>query len=221
MKQNEDLTFFYFPRACSLAVHIALEESGLNYQRRLVDLRTLENQKEDYLALNPTGAIPALSIGEQTLTETHAILSFIADNSLNDKLLPACGSFERYKAHEFMNFLSSSVHTYIRSIFRSTVYAGEDPQTIEAVNAQGVRNLAKAINTIEQRLGNTTWALGETFSVVDCYLFIMYLWTTDERISSVPERPKWKALASNVWQRPCVQKIVAIEQHDRDYPIPL
>lgn len=220
MRQNEELTFFYFPRACSLAVHIALEESGLKYQRRLVDLRTLENQKEDYLALNPTGAIPALSVGQRPLTETHAILSFIADLSLNDKLLPICGSFERYKAHEFMNFLSSSIHTYIRSIFRSTVYAGEDPEAIRAVKEQGVKNLAKAIITLEQRLGNSTWALGENFSVVDCYLFIMYLWTTDERISSIPERPKWKTLASNVWERPSVKKVVAIEQRDRDYPIP-
>jgi glutathione S-transferase len=225
MPNSPNLTFFYFPRACSLAVHIALEECGLDYQRRIVDLRTQENRGPEYLATNPTGAIPALAVNDKTLTETHALLSYIGDLNPEKNLLPPVGDFNRYRAHEWMNFMSSSVHTYVRSIFRSSVYAGEDPATNAAVLSQGVSNLAKAVATVEKRLGDGRlpghhWALGESFSVADAYLFVMYLWTTDERIPAVPARPNWEAVAQRVWQRPAVQRVVTIERQDRNYAIP-
>jgi glutathione S-transferase len=220
MTAEKNLTLFYFPRACSLAAHIALEESGLKYERRMVDLRTHKNRDPEYLATNPNGAVPALSIGEATLTETHAILTYIGDHASSKNLLPPLGDLERYRAHEWMNFLSSSVHTYVRSIFRSSVYAGEDNDVIAAVYAKGIKNLAKAVAIVETRLTGLDWAAGNQFSVADAYLFVMYLWTTDERIASVPERPKWKALAQRVWQRSAVQRVVAIERRDRNYGIP-
>jgi len=217
---DEKLTFFYFPRACSLAVHIALEESGLDYERRIVDLRTQQNQSAEYLATNPTGAVPALTIGEQTLTEAHAILTYLGDQNPEKNLLPQPGDFRRYQAHQWMNFMSSSVHPYVRSIFRSSVYAGEDDEANAAVKAQGIKNLAKATATVEQRLSGQRWAVGDEFSVADAYLFVMYLWTTDDRIASIPERPNWEALAKRVWQRPAVQRVVAVERQDRNYAIP-
>ncbi|MDE0929145.1 MAG: glutathione S-transferase N-terminal domain-containing protein [Halioglobus sp.] len=220
MTAPKNLTLFYFPRACSLAAHIALEESGLQYERRIVDLRTHKNWNPEYLATNPSGAVPALSIGEATLTETHAILTYIGDHASSKNLLAPPGDLERYRAHEWMNFMSSSVHTYVRSIFRSSVYAGEDNDVIAAVYAQGVTNLAKAVAIVETRLTDLDWAAGSQFSVADAYLFVMYLWTTDERIASVPPRPNWKALAQRVWQRPAVQRVVALERRDRNYGIP-
>jgi glutathione S-transferase len=172
---SAELKLFYFPRACSLAVHIVLEESGMAYERSIVDLRTGQNREADYLSLNPNGAVPALRIGRQTLTETHAILTYLGDEAPKLKLLPPLNSFLRYRAHEWMNFLSSGLHTYIRSIFRSSVYAGQDTQVNASVKAQGVSNLAKAVATIENRLEDHQWALGEQFSVVDAYLFVMFL----------------------------------------------
>lgn len=218
---DRELLFFYYPRACSLAVHIALEEAGLAYQRRLVDLKSMQNRSADYLALNPKGAVPALAIGAEVLTETHAILTFIGDLRPELSLLPPTGDFRRYRAHEWMNFLSSSVHTSIRSIFRSSAYAGEDPRANEEVNKQGVRNLAKATAVVEEQLQGRMWALGDGFSVVDAYLFIMYLWTTDERVASVPDRPNWDRVAANVWQRPAVRRVVEVERRDRNYPVPV
>ncbi len=220
MPTENNLTFFYFPRACSLAVHIALEELGLPYERRIVDLRTQENRDPSYLATNPNGAVPALTINQQTLTETQAILTYIGDRDTTGSLLPQPGNFLRYRAHEWMNFMSSSVHTYVRSIFRSSVYAGKNKVANSSVNAQGLINLAKAVSTVERRLENKTWALGDNFSVADAYLFVMYLWTTDERIARVPDRPNWEQLAKRVWQRPAVQRVVAIERQDRNYEIP-
>ncbi len=217
--QDNELIFFYYPRACSLAVHIILEETGRHYQRRLVDLQKQQNRSADYLVLNPKGAVPALAIGSQVLTETQAILTWLGDTAAQP-LMPPVGDFRRYRAHELMNFLSSTIHTSIRSIFRSSAYAGDDPAANLAVNRQGVANLAKAVVVMEEMLGSNHWALGSDYSVVDAYLFVMYLWTTDERIASVPPRPHWDALAARSWQRPAVKRAVTVEREHRNYPVP-
>ena len=69
-----ELTLFSSPRACSLACHIALEESGLPYTLEPVLVRKGEHQRPAYLAINPWGKIPALRIDNELLTEAHAIL---------------------------------------------------------------------------------------------------------------------------------------------------
>jgi len=221
LPDQPNLILYYFPRACSLAVHIALEEAGYAYDRQLVDLRTQANKEPDYLALNPTGAVPALLIDDWLLTETQAILSYIGDTSPKGPLLPPTGLQDRYRAHQWMNFLSSSLHTYIRSIFRPSAYAPiEDEAAQGAVRRQAHENLAKAVEIVEARLTGSAYALGDDFSVVDGYLFLMYLWSDDDRIDQVPDRPKWAALAERIWQRPAVKTVVAVEQQDRDFVIP-
>jgi glutathione S-transferase len=220
MSAPSPLILYYFPRACSLAVHIVLEETGLPYETVLVDLNTRAQKEPEYLSVNPGGRVPALLIGDQLLTETQAILTFLGDLMPEKNLLPCAGDFKRYRAHELMNFLSSSLHVYIRSIFRSSAYGGESEAGNDAVSKQGVVNLAGAIREVEERLGDKQFALGDNFSVVDAYLFIMYLWTGDNRISSVPERPAWDALCERVWQRPATKVVVAREREFRPYPIP-
>ena len=143
MPSHPKLELYYHPRACSLAPHIILEELGLPYSRHLVDLRKKQNRESEYLALNPTGAVPALVVDGETLTETQAILTYLGDLRPEPELLPRPGDFLRYRAHEWMNFLSSSVHVYVRSMFRPSAYAGADDAVESAVKAQGVRNLAK------------------------------------------------------------------------------
>ena len=221
MAEKPDIILYYFPRACSLAVHIALEEAGYDYSRQLVDLRSKAHKSPEYLAINPAGAVPALLIGGQLLTETQAILTFVGDTAPAGPLLPPICHEDRYRAHQWMNFLSSSVHVYIRSIFRPSAYApvGDAPAQA-AVKRQGHANLAAAVATVEARLTGSPFSLGEDFSVVDGYLFLMYLWSCDDRIETVPERPKWATLAERVWRRSAVKDVVSIEQQDRDFTVP-
>ncbi len=74
-----ELTLFFSPRACSLACHIALEESGLPFTAEMVKIREGQHKTEEYLRLNPWGKIPAMLIDDEVLTEAHAILSYIGD----------------------------------------------------------------------------------------------------------------------------------------------
>jgi len=215
------LSLYYSPKACSLASHIALEESGLPFEAVAVNIRNQENRQADYLRLNPSGTVPALGIGGQILTESQAILTYIADLVPESQLLPRPGTLARARAHEWMNLISSSLHVAYRSIFRPQSYGGEQPAGMAAVQEQGGKNLAKYLELIESRLGDSTYALGETFTVVDAYLFVFYLWSFDERVKcGLPERPRYAALAERIAARAAVRKAVARERAVRAYDMP-
>jgi glutathione S-transferase len=215
------LTLYYSPRACSLASHIALEESHLPYQAVSVDIRSGENVGPAYLKINPSGIVPALGAGDAVITESQAILSYIADLAPESGLLPRPGTRARARAHEWMNWISGSLHVTYRSIFRPQVYAGEHPEAVAAVRAHAEKKLAKMIDEIEARLGDASYAVGDHFSVVDAYLFVFYLWSFDERIHiALPARTRYGALAARVWARDAVRAVVAREREVRAYELP-
>ena len=113
-------TLFYSPGACSLSCHIALEESGLPYERRRFHATKGGTESPEYRAINPRGRVPALRLSDGSiLTEAAAILGFVADQVPEKELLPAHGTLDYARAREWMGFLASSVHPAIRSVFPS------------------------------------------------------------------------------------------------------
>jgi glutathione S-transferase len=215
------LKLYYSPKACSLASHIALEESGLPYEAVSVDIRAGENVGANYLKINPSGAVPALVAGNTVITESPAILTYIADLAPETTLIPRPGTRARAKAHEWMNWISSSVHVTYRSIFRPQTYAGEDPHAIAAVREHAKEKLGRILVEVEARLGDSLYTLGSEFSVVDAYLFVFYLWSFDERIQTeLPPRTRYGTLATQVWSRPAVRTVVAREHAVRVYALP-
>lgn len=215
------LTLYYSPKACSLASHIVLEESRLPYEAMAVDIRSGENVGPNYLKINPSGIVPALGAGDSMITESQAILSYVADLAPESGLMPRPGTRARARAHEWMNWISSSLHVTYRSIFKPQVYAGDDPDAIAAVRAHAGKKLATMLAEIESKLGNSLYALGEAFSAVDAYLFVFYLWSFDERIKvELPSRSRYGALAARVWSREAVRVVVARERAVRAYALP-
>src|SRR6266480_4289481 len=74
------LTLYYAPGACSMASHIALEETGTPYETKVVGLAQGEQTKPEYLnGVNPRGKVPALKTDDGILTENVAILTYLAN----------------------------------------------------------------------------------------------------------------------------------------------
>lgn len=207
-----ELTLFTSPRACSLACHIALEESGLPFTPKIVRIRKGEHKLDDYLALNPWGKIPALRIDDAVLTETHAILSYIADSTAPDvELIPRNDPLLRARAHEWMNFLSSTVHIAFRPLFRPG-YLISDEALYPKLHEVGIPNLRKTLLEVDRRLQGKTWALGDAFSVVDPYLFVFHIWSQrDDVIPHVAKMPNWMAHRGRIDERAATQTVLARE----------
>lgn len=207
-----ELTLFTSPRACSLACHIALEESGLPFTPRIVRIRKGEHRRDEYLSLNPWGKIPALKIDEEVLTETHAILTYIGDTAPPDRrLIPRNDPLRRARAHEWMNFLSSFVHLAFRPLFRPGFLVA-DESLYAKVREVGIPRLRETLLEVERRLEGRTWALGDDYSVCDPYLYVFHIWSQrDDVIGHVAEMPNWMAHRERMDRREATQTVLRRE----------
>ena len=104
------LKLFLAANTCALASHIALEEAGATHEIVRVDFRANEQRKPEYLAINPKGRVPALATGRGILTETPAILAFIAQSFPAARLAPLDDPYEFARVQAFNSYLCSTVH---------------------------------------------------------------------------------------------------------------
>ena len=84
---------YYAPGTCALASHIALEEAGADYEAERLDFKANQQQSKEYLAINPKGRVPSLVTDRGIITETPAILAYIAQTFPKAKLAPLDDAF--------------------------------------------------------------------------------------------------------------------------------
>jgi glutathione S-transferase len=164
------MKLYFSPGACSLSPHIALLESGLPFEVEQVDLKqkTLKSGG-DYLAVNPKGQVPALALdGGGLLTEGPAIVQYIADQAPASGLAPKNGTLERYRLQEWLNFVSTELHKNFSPLFR--------PTTPDAYKAIVRETLAARFAAVNAHLAESSYLMGDRFTVADGYLFVMLRW---------------------------------------------
>ena len=82
------LKLYYAPGTCALASHIALEEAGATYETVRLSFKTEDQKKPEYLKINPKARVPSLVTDRGIITETPAILIYIAQTFPAAKLAP-------------------------------------------------------------------------------------------------------------------------------------
>lgn len=168
-----DLKLFHYPGACSRVTMVALETVGATYEDEVVNLMAGEHYKPAYRLTNPRGKVPALLIDGTLLTENVAILTWLNETYAEAGLLPRTeGAFAK------ANQLSDLV--WISSVWHPTVRANKMPSRWTMGDVKPVRERGKdlfnpLINHLEERLGKTPWYYGETWSIVDTYLYWCYI----------------------------------------------
>ena len=146
------MKLFYKPGACSLASHIALRESGLDFTIDSVDLakKRLENG-DDYLLINPKGQVPALLLDDEVLlTEGVAIMQYIADRVPDRQLLAPVGTIARYQTLEWLNYVATELHKGFTPLFRPDTPDDYKP-TVRAL-------LEKKLQYVDEALKDKQWA---------------------------------------------------------------
>jgi glutathione S-transferase len=161
------LTLYYSPGACSLAPHIALEETGASYALQLASIAKGEQQASEYLNVDPGDKIPALRTNQGVLTENVAILTYIASSFPQARLLPEEPiGLARCISH--MAYLSNTVHPAFTHIVRPSRFA-TDLSAQENVKAIGRENVWKLLQELDGLLDDQQWVLGSRYSVADPY----------------------------------------------------
>lgn len=169
------IELFYSPGACSLAPHIALEESGLAYTGHAVPIAEGAHLRPDYLAVNPHGRLPALWVDGEVITEAPAVLCTIADLAGPGQALLPAEPLRRGHALAWMGFLTSSVHIGFAQLWRPERFPPPDADPAP-LQASGTANIARWYEEIEERIGGGPWVLGDGYSVVDPYLAVFWRW---------------------------------------------
>jgi glutathione S-transferase len=208
---SDTLTLYYSPGACSLAPHIALEETGAAFEAVKIDFATAEQRGGRYLAVNQKGRVPALAEGDWVLTENPAILRYIARKNPQAGLWPE-DPREEARCAEWLAWLSSTIHPAYAHIRRAERYA-TDEVAIEDVKAKGVETCADLWTMIEVGLSRGGWAAGERYSVADPYLLVFWTWGRGRVLGYDMARqfPYWTDHARRMAARPAVQRAFARE----------
>lgn len=202
------LKLFYAPGTCSLASHIALEEAGVDYTAVRVDFSKAEQTKPDYLAVNPKGRVPALVTDRGTITETPAILTYIAQSVPQSKLAPLDDAFEFARIQSFLSYLCSTVHVAHAHGRRGARWA-DDPAAHEAMRAKVASNMTDCFELIEIRMLAGPFVTGDTYSIADPYLFTIAGWLEPDGVD--PARfPKILDHRNRMTQRPAVARVLAV-----------
>lgn len=201
----------YFSRgACSLASHIALEHVGADYQALRVDFNSTEQRSPEYLRLNPKGRVPTLITPRGPLTETPAILLFIAQSFPQAGLAPLDDAFELARLNAFNSYLCSTVHVAHAHGRRGARWVDE-VAAIEAMKAKVPANMTQCFSLIEGEFLAGPWVLGDRYTVSDMYLFTVARWLESDGVD-VARFPKVAALMARMNADPIVQRVLAVER---------
>lgn len=164
------MKLYYSKGACSLAIRITLNEIGAAYQTVAVNLKTKQTETdENYLAINPKGAVPALRLDtNEILTENAVIHQYLADTFKATHLLPPVPDLNRYRVLEWLNFVSTDLHKSFSPLFNPNM-----PDAAQEIFRKTISNKFKFVN---DQLTNKTFLMGKQFTVADSYLFVMLVW---------------------------------------------
>jgi len=198
------LTLHYMPKTVAVAVAIALNEAGAKYDLKKVDFGKSEQKSPDYLRINPKGRVPALVTSQGVLTETIALLEYVADLHPEAGLVPS-DPFQAAKMRSLMTFLASTMHVNHAMGGRGERW-GTKQETFDDLKSKVTQNVSENCAYIEENvLSDTPFIGGDRFSIGDAYLYTVSTWLPSDGVSIV-DYPKLDAFQQNISRRPSVVK---------------
>lgn len=163
-----ELILYHAPGACSNVTMNALEEVGLPFENRAINLFKGEQKTPEYIKLNPKGKVPALIVDGQLLTENASILMYIHKLKPEGGLLPVTdNAFDQARYFSDLIWCSAHIHPMVRQVLMPIRFTDGDAAD---VYKKGVEYLNELLPVIEDRVGGGRWWYGDEWSIVDVYL---------------------------------------------------
>jgi len=175
------LKLYYAPGTVALAVHIALHEAGAAFETVRLDFAAGEQRSHSYAAINPKGRVPALVTPRGILTETPAILLYIAQCFPDADLAPLDDPFALAEMQAFHVYLASTLHVAHAHKHRGQRWA-EAPAALAEMSRCAPHKTAECFALVESRMLRGPWVLGERYSLADAYLFNVARWIEPDGI---------------------------------------
>jgi len=204
------LKLYFAPGTCALASHIALADAGADYSTERVDFKTNQQNSPEYLKINAKGRVPALVTDRGILTETPAMLAFIAQSFPKAKLAPFEDAYAFAQVQSFNSYLCSTVHTNHAHKMRGARWATEESSFAD-MKRMIPKTVGASFALIERDMLKGPWVMGDTYTICDPYLFTLSGWLEGDGVD-ISTLPKVADHRKRMADRPAVQKALAEEK---------
>jgi glutathione S-transferase len=204
------LELYFSPGSCSRVTMIALEEIGAPYETHLLAFMVGEHRQPDYLHLNPAGKVPTLVADSEPITQNVAILTFLARNFPQAHLLPVSSTpLEEARQLAMLVAFTADLHPIVTRIAFPQLLL-DQAEGANLLRAKAKETMKSQLAPYELRLTSQDWLAGDTWSILDAYLF----WVWGRVVGAGFDPGPFPAIAAHfarVEQRPSVQRAMARE----------
>jgi glutathione S-transferase len=203
------LTLYFSPGACSMASHIGIEETGASYIEKPTLLAKGEQKTDAYLKVNPRGKVPALDVDGRIIVENTAILTYLARQFPQARLLPD-DPVEQARCIGMMAWFSNTVHPAYQHHMRAERFASGDV-AIAAVKEMGKQAFWTYLHEINAMLEGSDWIIANHYTAADPYALVFYGWGVrgDFPVSELAAYTRFK---DRMLARPAVRKVLESEK---------
>lgn len=202
------MKLFYFPGACSIGIHVLLEEIGRPYELSLLAIREGAQFKPEFTGINPKSKVPTLVRDDgSVLTEFPAIAFWLARKNPEARLLPPDAEGQA-RALEAMDYVVATMHMQgFSRIFRPANFT-PNPADEEKVKARGSEIFANGLAHMDKTLAGTEYVVGP-FSIADAALFYAEFWAATR--TNIPLPDHCAAHYARMKERPAVARALRQE----------
>lgn len=200
------MRLYYAPNTISVAVAIAINEAGLEAEQVQLNFRNKDQTSSEYLAVNPKGRVPTLEVDGRNLTETGALLEYVAACAPAARLVPD-DTMQAAHMRSVMYYLASTMHVNHAHKLRGHRWA-DAPESHADMTAKTPETMRDSAAYVEAHCLLGDYVLGEAFSIADTYLFVVCSWLEGDGVD-LAEFPALGAFLARMRDRPSVQKVVS------------
>ena len=200
------MQLYYAPGTISVAVAIALEEAGLDYEAVKIDFANKEQLSPAYAQINPKSRVPALAVEGGILTETGALLDYIADITPEAGLRPS-DPVLLARMREVMYYLASTMHVNHAHKLRGSRWASKT-SSYKDMQAKVPQTMADSCAHLSQYGLRGPFVLGDEVSLADCYLYVVCTWLEGDGVT-LADFPKIQSFMTAMEQRDSVRAVYA------------
>lgn len=200
------MRLFYANGTISIAVAIALHEASLKFEAIPVNFREAEQTKPEYLKLNPKGRVPTLEVEGALLTETGALLEYIAAQAPQANLIPR-DDIAAAKMRGVMYYLASTMHVNHAHGLRGTRWA-DNPTSHADMAAKMPQTMTQSAHYLEHFCLQGPLMMGSDITLADPYAFVVCSWLKGDGVD-MAEFPKINRFMTIMQERPSVRQVIS------------
>ncbi len=202
------MKLFYAPGACSIGIHVLLEEIGKPYEAVRLDIRAGDTQKAPFIEINPKGKVPAIQRDDgKVITEYPVIAHYLAKTNPEAGLLPK-GEDAELAAESATDYCVATIHMQgFGRLFRPANFTPNEADQ-EAVKARGRELVEKGYAQMAKELGDKHWVAGD-YSFADSALFYVEYWGAKRMQMTLP--PALAGHLDRMLARPATKRMLEQE----------